>query len=118
MNSESKLPTKEEIAELPRWTIVALAARCARRVLPLFQGEGRDDVLRAVKGAEQYAGAASGDANAGRGQCIWRVMPAESMRLFLTRIWSPLDTCYKNSNRESWTQNSRSSKSMPRTGAT
>ncbi|MDY3561506.1 hypothetical protein R5W23_002784 [Gemmata sp. JC673] len=31
-----KLPTEEEIAKLPRWARVAFAARCARRVLPLF----------------------------------------------------------------------------------
>jgi hypothetical protein len=30
------LPTEEEMAELPRWARVAFAARCARRVLPLF----------------------------------------------------------------------------------
>lgn len=30
------LPSEEEIAELPRWAKVAFAARCARRVLPLF----------------------------------------------------------------------------------
>lgn len=30
------LPTEEEIAALPRWAKVAFAARCARRVLPLF----------------------------------------------------------------------------------
>lgn len=29
------LPTKDEIAKLPRWARVAFAARCARRVLPL-----------------------------------------------------------------------------------
>ncbi len=31
-----QLPTEEEIAALPRWARVAFAARCARRVLPLF----------------------------------------------------------------------------------
>lgn len=30
------LPTEEEIALLPRWARVAFAARCARRVLPLY----------------------------------------------------------------------------------
>lgn len=30
------LPTEDEIAKLPRWARVAFAARCARRVLPLF----------------------------------------------------------------------------------
>lgn len=31
------LPSEEEIAKLPRWARVAFAARCARRVLPLFR---------------------------------------------------------------------------------
>jgi hypothetical protein len=34
---EVKLPTREEIARLPRWAQVAFMARCARRVLPLFK---------------------------------------------------------------------------------
>src|SRR5437868_5117560 len=33
---EPVLPTEEEIGELPRWAQIAFAARCARRVLPLF----------------------------------------------------------------------------------
>lgn len=36
MSDELKLPTKEDIAQLPIWAIVAFAARCARRVQPLF----------------------------------------------------------------------------------
>lgn len=31
------LPTEDEIAKLPRWARVAFAARCARRVVPLFE---------------------------------------------------------------------------------
>lgn len=31
------LPTEEELATLPRWACVAFAARCARRVQPLFK---------------------------------------------------------------------------------
>jgi hypothetical protein len=34
---EETLPTEDEIAKLPRWARVAFAARCARRVLPLFK---------------------------------------------------------------------------------
>lgn len=30
-------PSEDEIAELPRWARVAFAARCARRVLPMFE---------------------------------------------------------------------------------
>lgn len=36
MGENVTLPSDEEIAELPRWARAALAARCARRVLPLF----------------------------------------------------------------------------------
>lgn len=36
------LPSEEEIAALPRWARVALAARCARRVVPLFVIDGSD----------------------------------------------------------------------------
>ena len=32
-----KIPTEEEISKLPRWAIVAFAARCARRVEPIFR---------------------------------------------------------------------------------
>lgn len=35
--SQVKLPTAAEIAGLPRWSRVALAARSARRVLPLYR---------------------------------------------------------------------------------
>jgi hypothetical protein len=31
-----RLPTEEELRALPRWAVVAFAARCARRVQPLF----------------------------------------------------------------------------------
>lgn len=37
MAEKPRLPTEEEIAQLPRWARVAFAARCARRVLPLFE---------------------------------------------------------------------------------
>ncbi len=64
--SESKLPTKEDIAELPRWAMVAFAARCARRVLPLYKHSWPDasekhvrDLTRAVEIAEQFAAAAT-----------------------------------------------------------
>lgn len=36
-DEDAGLPTLDEIARLPRWAIVAFAARCARRALPLFQ---------------------------------------------------------------------------------
>mgnify|MGYP001476120194 CR=1 FL=1 len=36
MPDEPRLPTEEELRTLPRWAAVAYAARCARRVQPLF----------------------------------------------------------------------------------
>jgi hypothetical protein len=36
MSQEITIPSEEEIKQLPRWAIVAYAARCARRVEPLF----------------------------------------------------------------------------------
>lgn len=60
--AEVKLPTKEDIAKLPRWARVAFAARCARRALPLFVKHWPDApkkhvnaVTRAVEVAEQSA---------------------------------------------------------------
>ncbi|MCC7375840.1 MAG: hypothetical protein IT581_14375 [Verrucomicrobiales bacterium] len=38
--SEPTLPTKDIILRLPRWAVVAFAARCARRVEPLTRGLG------------------------------------------------------------------------------
>ncbi|MCC7375841.1 MAG: hypothetical protein IT581_14380 [Verrucomicrobiales bacterium] len=38
--SEPSLPTKDMILRLPRWAVVAFAARCARRVEPLTHGLG------------------------------------------------------------------------------
>lgn len=35
-DEELKVPSEDEIRELPRWARVAFAARCARRVQPLF----------------------------------------------------------------------------------
>jgi hypothetical protein len=35
--AEARTPTKEEIRSLPRWAGVAFAARCARRVQPVFE---------------------------------------------------------------------------------
>lgn len=63
--NEDTLPTKKEIATLPRWARVAFAARCARRVEPLFlklwleaPQKHVSAVSRAVVVAEQSAAAA------------------------------------------------------------
>ncbi|QJW94291.1 hypothetical protein [Frigoriglobus tundricola] len=59
----TKVPTEEEIAELPRWARVAFAARCARRVLTAFDSLFLDtkprvsaEIETAVMFAEQNAG--------------------------------------------------------------
>ena len=65
-----ELPSEEEIGKLPRWAQVAFAARCARRVQPLFKAEWPDApaeqveaVERAIRAAEESAAcAASGTA--------------------------------------------------------
>ena len=58
--NEREVPTREEIAELPRWAIVAFAARCAKRIPPLadFDWPGEDE--RVVSRAIEIAGAIKG----------------------------------------------------------
>lgn len=62
-----ELATKEEILQLPRWAQVAFAARCARRVEPLFLNNWPDAPLKhveavshAVAAVEQFAGQLNG----------------------------------------------------------
>lgn len=73
MADEPKLPTEDDIRQLPRWARVAFAARCARRVLPLFQshrpGPGAPDehtssVVVAIEAVEQVAARAPSSAPA------------------------------------------------------
>ncbi|MEM9065772.1 MAG: hypothetical protein AAGB51_09820, partial [Planctomycetota bacterium] len=59
------LPSKEELRTLPRWALVAYAARCARRVQPLFKASWPDApaehveaVDKAITLAERSAAAA------------------------------------------------------------
>ncbi len=68
---KADVPTAEEIRRLPRWAQVAFAARCARRVLPVFlrdwpaaPAHHASAVVRAVDAAELSAAAATaaGDA--------------------------------------------------------
>src|SRR6266404_4374658 len=37
MQIDAQIPTQAELGKLPRWANVAFAARCARRVQPLFE---------------------------------------------------------------------------------
>jgi hypothetical protein len=59
------LPVEDEIAKLPRWARVAFAARCARRVLPLFflfRPDAPNDRYTTLRRAIEMAeGAAGGD---------------------------------------------------------
>ena len=57
-DKETYLPTRQEIAKLTRWAIVAFAARCARRVLPIFAAtwpEAPDKHKQAVANAVAVA---------------------------------------------------------------
>jgi hypothetical protein len=56
------LPSTDEIADLPRWAQVAIAARCARRILPLLSGMNQQQrekywprVLMAIEVTERTA---------------------------------------------------------------
>ncbi len=51
---EVKLPTVDEIRQLPRWARVAFAARCARRALPHFL-ESWSDAPANSRAAVEYA---------------------------------------------------------------
>jgi len=59
---EAKLPTEEELSELPRWARVAYAARCARRVRPLFKHfwpEAPEEHIEAVDNACRLSAASA-----------------------------------------------------------
>jgi len=64
MPREAEIPTREELAKLPCWASVAFAARCARRIQPLFARwrgattEQIDAVEHAITVAENAAAAA------------------------------------------------------------
>jgi hypothetical protein len=71
MSKARKVPTQEEIEKLPRFAAVAFAARCARRVQPLFIAgwpdaprQHIDAVDRAITVAERSAAGAPGGAYA------------------------------------------------------
>lgn len=56
------VPSREEIASLPKWAIVAFAARCARRVQPLFQyfwPDAPDELILSIDRASKLAQASS-----------------------------------------------------------
>ena len=68
MAAKPKIPTESKIAQLPRWAQVAFAARCARRVFPLFRSgwktapeQHSHAIMRAIEVAESAATAAVSD---------------------------------------------------------
>ena len=59
-DTERGLPTEEEISQLPRWAIVAFAARCARRAQSVFifawpdaPEEHKEAVVNAIQAADK-----------------------------------------------------------------
>jgi hypothetical protein len=56
MADEFKLPSRDEIEELPRWAMVAFAARCARRVQPLFEARWPDAPSERVRAVDRAIG--------------------------------------------------------------
>src|SRR5260370_9736553 len=56
--AQPRVPSKAELSSLPRWAIVAFAARCAERVEPLFKRawpQAPNSHVLAVRRAVQYA---------------------------------------------------------------
>ena len=58
MTVKIMLLTQKELEDLPCWAVVAFAARCARRSLPLYQGCGNIPLenTQAVENAVSMAG--------------------------------------------------------------
>jgi hypothetical protein len=83
--SPSRLPAEEELTHLPRRAVVAFAARCARRVFPLFGPaeripdfeRHRAAVWQAIAAAEAFA-AGSGVAGAPARAAYLATYPAQA----------------------------------------
>ncbi len=90
--SERKIPTEQEIAKLPRWAIVAFAARCAIRVEPAFKyywPEASNDQIAAVKWAiDRGAKAANAEAADARAKAVKAVQASNSPYLPCSFIFS------------------------------
>ena len=78
------LPIRDELTDLPRWACVAFAARCARRVLPLFARAWPAAprrfsyaVARAVTLAERAAAHAGADPDHARALALEADLAAE-----------------------------------------
>jgi hypothetical protein len=53
MADDATIPTEQELRALPRWALVAFAARCARRVQPLFKDGWPDAPVEDVQALER-----------------------------------------------------------------
>ncbi len=88
------LPSEEEIAELPRWARVAFAARCARRVLPLFEHFWNDAPRRAIESLKWALDVPEGIAATGTG-LDYEAGGAAGEAAVLDRMATPYGTaCY------------------------
>ena len=67
MPDEEGVPTKEELAKLPRWAIVAFAGRCARRLQPLFTAAWAEAPAKHVAAVDQAITLCERSAAAGGG---------------------------------------------------
>jgi hypothetical protein len=86
--NRSLVPTREEIAQLPRWARVAFAARCARRVLPLFRrgwpeapAKSISGVKRTVELAERAAAVAGLDPDLAPTEAAQTIVLADTLTL-------------------------------------
>ncbi len=90
----SRLPSKEELEQLPLRAIVAFAARCARRVLPIcadyFKARGG---LAAIDGAilvsERFSAGADITESAAWAAAAWAARPdADATRVARAAAWA------------------------------
>ena len=58
--SKPLLPSRKELAALPRWARVAFAARCARRVLPIVRSKWPDAPVEHLEAVERAVSVAEG----------------------------------------------------------
>jgi hypothetical protein len=137
MADVARMPTAEEIAELPRWAQVAFAIRCARRVQPLFLADWPDAppkyvvaIEKAIKWAERtlsghedtsaYTRAAADAAYAAAAAAADTADTADTAAAYAAdtawayvanakAVWRDFDMLMEMSKREHWTDETRPS---------
>src|SRR4051812_42839932 len=65
-----RVPTEQDLAALPLWARVAFAARCARRVLPLYRAAWPDAPAEHVAALQIAVGWGEGAAAVGGGRLL------------------------------------------------